>query len=77
MNRIDEKQREVALDLVYDRRREGYDPLQELVQMFEGVSAASSKESRAAELPLELQLHPEQSTDAFVLHNPEAKYFNV
>ena len=28
MNRIDEKQREVALDLVYDRRREGYDPLQ-------------------------------------------------
>ncbi len=27
MNRIDDKQREVALDLVYDRRREGYDPL--------------------------------------------------
>ena len=50
MNRIDEKQREVALDLVYDRRREGYDPLQELMGMFEGVSAASSKESRAAEL---------------------------
>ncbi|MFJ7624084.1 hypothetical protein RCF19_34360, partial [Rhodococcus qingshengii] len=23
------------------------------------------------------QLHPEQSTDAFVLHHPEAKYFNV
>jgi hypothetical protein len=22
-------------------------------------------------------LHPEQSTDAFVLHHPEAKYFNV
>jgi beta-phosphoglucomutase-like phosphatase (HAD superfamily) len=21
--------------------------------------------------------HPEQSTDAFVLHHPEAKYFNV
>ena len=50
MNRIPEEQREVALDLVYDRRREGYDPLQELMQMFEGVSAASSKESRAAEL---------------------------
>ncbi len=50
MNRIDEKQREVALDLVYDRRREGYDPLQELMGMFEGVSAASSKETRAAEL---------------------------
>jgi 5-methyltetrahydrofolate--homocysteine methyltransferase len=50
MNRIDEKQREVALDLVYDHRREGYDPLQELMTMFEGVSAASSRESRAAEL---------------------------
>ncbi|GAC1396285.1 MAG: hypothetical protein NVSMB60_04540 [Mycobacterium sp.] len=50
MNRIDEKQREIALDLVYDRRREDYDPLTELMAMFEGVSAASSKESRAAEL---------------------------
>ena len=50
MNRIDAKQREVALDLVYDRRREDYDPLQELMRLFEGVSAASSKESRAAEL---------------------------
>ncbi len=50
MNRIPEEQREVALDLVYDRRRDGYDPLQELMRLFEGVSAASSKESRAAEL---------------------------
>jgi 5-methyltetrahydrofolate--homocysteine methyltransferase len=50
MNRIPEEQRNVALDLVYDRRREGYDPLQELMRLFEGVSAASSKESRAAEL---------------------------
>jgi 5-methyltetrahydrofolate--homocysteine methyltransferase len=25
----------------------------------------------------ELQLHPEQSTDAFVVHHPEAKYFNA
>ena len=25
----------------------------------------------------ELQLHPEQSTDAFVFHHPEAKYFSV
>jgi 5-methyltetrahydrofolate--homocysteine methyltransferase len=25
----------------------------------------------------ELQLHPEQSTDALVLHHPEAKYFNA
>jgi 5-methyltetrahydrofolate--homocysteine methyltransferase len=25
----------------------------------------------------ELQLHPEQSTDALVLHHPEAKYFSA
>jgi 5-methyltetrahydrofolate--homocysteine methyltransferase len=25
----------------------------------------------------EFQLHPEQSTDAFVVHHPEAKYFNA
>ena len=29
------------------------------------------------ELSEELQLHPEQSTDAIVLHHPEAKYFNT
>ncbi|MFC0056264.1 vitamin B12 dependent-methionine synthase activation domain-containing protein, partial [Streptomyces actinomycinicus] len=25
----------------------------------------------------EFQLHPEQSTDAIVIHHPEAKYFNA
>ena len=29
------------------------------------------------ELSVELQLHPEQSTDAMILHHPEAKYFSV
>ncbi|WAC55407.1 methionine synthase [Gordonia sp. SL306] len=48
--RIPEEHRKVALDLVYDRRREGYDPLQKLMELFEGVSAASARESRAAEL---------------------------
>jgi 5-methyltetrahydrofolate--homocysteine methyltransferase len=50
MNRIPPEQRNTAFDLIYDRRRDGYDPLQELMRLFEGVSAASSKESRAAEL---------------------------
>ncbi|MBT0568104.1 methionine synthase [Williamsia sp. CHRR-6] len=59
MARIPEEQREVALDLVYDRRgtagvrsegREDYDPLQTLMGLFEGVSAASARESRAQEL---------------------------
>ncbi len=40
--KIDERAREVCLDLVYDRRREGYDPLTELLALFEGVSAAAA-----------------------------------
>ncbi|HKN53785.1 MAG TPA: vitamin B12 dependent-methionine synthase activation domain-containing protein, partial [Amycolatopsis sp.] len=47
---IPDEQRAIALDLVYDRRREGYDPLQELMALFEGVSTASSRASRAEEL---------------------------
>jgi 5-methyltetrahydrofolate--homocysteine methyltransferase len=50
MARIPDEQRAVALDLVYDRRREGYDPLQQLMALFEGVSAASARASRAEEL---------------------------
>src|SRR5699024_124588 len=34
-------------------------------------------EQIGVELSEELQLHPEQSTDAFVLYHPEAKYFNT
>ena len=56
MNRIDEKQREVALDLVYDRRREGYDPLQELMAdvrgrvggIVEGVARRGTGQTAAA-----------------------------
>ncbi|WP_024804777.1 methionine synthase [Nocardia sp. BMG51109] len=50
MSRIADDQRETALDLVYDRRGDDYDPLQKLMTMFEGVSTASSRESRAEEL---------------------------
>ena len=60
MARIDERQKQVALDLVYDRRVFNgdectYDPLQEFLQMFDGVELASSKNARAeslAALPL-------------------------
>ncbi|HEX4094007.1 MAG TPA: methionine synthase [Trebonia sp.] len=53
--RIPEEQLEVAMDLVYDRRRDGYDPLQRMLELFEGVDATSAKAERAAEfaaLPL-------------------------
>ncbi|CAN5186361.1 methionine synthase [soil metagenome] len=34
-------------------------------------------ERMGVQLSEELQLHPEQSTDAFVFHHPEARYFSV
>src|SRR5262245_56780830 len=48
--RIPADQLQVALDLVYDRRRDGYDPLAKLLELFQGVDTASLKASRAAEL---------------------------
>ncbi|MFC5754417.1 methionine synthase [Actinomadura rugatobispora] len=50
MARIPEEQRKVALDLVYDRRTEGYDPLHRFMELFEGVDTAAMKADRAAEL---------------------------
>ena len=47
MNKIDERAREVCLDLIYDRRTDTYDPLQELLRLFEGVKASTvAKEDR-------------------------------
>jgi len=34
LNRIPDDQRRVCLDLIYDRRREGYDPLESLLEIF-------------------------------------------
>ena len=45
-----EQQREVALDMVYDRRTPDYDPLQKFMELFEGVSAADAKDARAEAL---------------------------
>ena len=43
-----EEQKQVCLDLIYDRRRDGYDPLTELLALFEGVeSTAVEKEDRS------------------------------
>ncbi|MFE7759333.1 methionine synthase [Streptomyces sp. NPDC057418] len=48
--RLEEEQVKVALDLIHDRRTEGYDPLQKLMALFEGVNMKSMKEGRAEEL---------------------------
>jgi len=54
--RIDEQARQVCLDLVYDRRREGYDPLQELLGLFEGASAAAAEPDEHLDWPVERRL---------------------
>ncbi|MGX1502610.1 UNVERIFIED_CONTAM: 5-methyltetrahydrofolate--homocysteine methyltransferase [Streptomyces graminofaciens] len=57
--RFDEEQVTTALDLIYDRRREGYDPLQKLMALFEGATTKSLKAGKAEELaalPLEERL---------------------
>ncbi|MFH8517289.1 methionine synthase [Streptomyces gelaticus] len=57
--RLEEEQVKVALDLIYDRRGEDYDPLQKLMELFEGVSTKSMKAGKAEELlalPLEERL---------------------
>ncbi|QGV77500.1 methionine synthase [Streptomyces ficellus] len=57
--RFDEEQVTTALDLIYDRRAEGYDPLQKLMELFEGVNTKSLKAGKAEELaalPLEERL---------------------
>ncbi len=41
LSKVDERAREVCLDLIYDRRRDGYDPLTELLALFEGASSFS------------------------------------
>ncbi len=39
MDRISEEQAAVCLDLIYDRRRDGYDPLTELLELFADVES--------------------------------------
>jgi len=57
MARIPEEQRTVALDLVYDRRGvdssgADYDPLQKVLEIFDGATTAAGRATRAAELLL-------------------------
>ncbi|MEU6975846.1 methionine synthase [Streptomyces sp. NPDC046371] len=57
--RFDEEQVTTALDLIYDRRAEGYDPLQKLMALFEGATTKSLKAGKTEELlalPLEERL---------------------
>ncbi|MCK6448769.1 MAG: methionine synthase [Planctomycetes bacterium] len=46
LHHIDPKARQVAEDLIFDRRRPGYDPLQEFLKLFEGATVAAKKERK-------------------------------
>ncbi|MGH9149930.1 MAG: methionine synthase, partial [Acidimicrobiales bacterium] len=47
LNRIEAHQRDICLDLVYDRRRPGYDPLAELLGLADVAVAAVEREDRS------------------------------
>ena len=57
INRLDERARQLCLDLVWNRRHEGYDPLQVLLTEFSGMttSSDSAKEDRSG-WPVERRL---------------------
>src|SRR5204862_191342 len=56
MHKIDDHVREVTLDLVYDRRADGYDPLTELMALFEGVDATAVEQEDRSGWPIEQRL---------------------
>ena len=56
MHKIDDKARELALDLIYDRRRDGYDPLTELMAHFDGVEVGTVEREDRSGWPVEERL---------------------
>jgi 5-methyltetrahydrofolate--homocysteine methyltransferase len=56
LSRMDEQALEVCRDLVYDRRRDGYDPLQELLSLFEGVTVSAGAADEHLDWPVDRRL---------------------
>ncbi len=56
MHRIDERARELALDLVWDRRRPDYDPLTELMAAFADTEATAVEREDRSGWPVEKRL---------------------
>jgi 5-methyltetrahydrofolate--homocysteine methyltransferase len=56
LHRIDDEARQVCLDLIYDRRRDDYDPLSELLRLFEGKSISTNQGPSLDDLPLNERL---------------------
>ena len=54
--RIDDRAKEVCLDLIYNRRTDDYDPLQELLSLFEGVKADTGPAEDHSDWPVDRRL---------------------
>lgn len=56
LHKISQEQRDVALDLIYDRRKNGYDPLIKFLSLFENITEKSNTTSEDKNLPTEEKL---------------------
>ena len=57
LNRLPDDQREVCLDLVWDRRTDTYDPLQRLLEVFADVKSIKTEKPDRSGLPVGERLH--------------------
>jgi len=56
LHKIDEKQKQICLDLIYDRRSDAYDPLSELISAFQDVSDLKQIVEDKSDWPVEKRL---------------------
>ena len=56
LSRIEERAKEISLDLVYNRRTDSYDPLQELLALFDGVKVNAGSEDAHLDWPVDQRL---------------------
>ena len=57
LNKIPDEQRQVCLDLIYDRRRDDYDPLTTLLDVFADVKTIAATKPDRSGLPVSERLH--------------------
>jgi len=56
LSRIEERAKEISLDLVYNRRTETFDPLQELLALFDGVKVNAGNADAHLDWPVDQRL---------------------
>ena len=56
LHRVPDEQKEAALDLIYDRRTDAYDPLARILELFAGVETAAIEQEDRSSWPIERRL---------------------